>query len=117
MKACDNHWKGNLLLFEQPVASRIQNKVSLRACFNARWELSSLPQGGRFAPKRSRRCKPLAVQLLQGMYETESEGPALMRQHGVSYQTDELGLWIQVASGVTPRPESDGRTHWILLAR
>ena len=57
------------------------------------------------------------VQLLEAMYETESEGPALMRQHGVSSQTDERGLWIQVAAGVTPRPGSDGRTHWILLAR
>ncbi len=57
------------------------------------------------------------MQLLEAMYETESEGLALMRQRGVSYQTDELGLWIQVAAGVTPRPGSDGRTHWILLAR
>ena len=57
------------------------------------------------------------LRLLEGAYETENEGLALMRQHGVSYQVDERGLWIQVDSSVKPRPGTAGRTHWILLAR
>ncbi len=57
------------------------------------------------------------LQLLEAAYETENEGLALMRQHGVSYQADDRGLWIQVDSSVKPRPGADGRTHWILLAR
>ena len=57
------------------------------------------------------------LRLLETAHETENEGLALMRKHGVSYQVDERGLWIQVVSSVKPRQGADGRTHWILLAR
>ncbi len=57
------------------------------------------------------------LRLLEAAHETENEGLALMRKHGVSYQADERGLWIQVDSSVKPRPGTAGRTHWILLAR
>lgn len=57
------------------------------------------------------------LRLLEGAYETENQALVLMRQHGVAYQTNEQGLWIQVEASVTPQPGSDGRTQWILLAR
>ena len=57
------------------------------------------------------------LRLLETAHETENESLALMRKHGASYQADERGLWIQVDSSVKPRPGTDGRTHWILLAR
>ncbi len=57
------------------------------------------------------------LRLLEAAYETENVGLVLMRKHGVSYQADDRGLWIQVDSSVKSRPGADGRTHWILLAR
>jgi hypothetical protein len=57
------------------------------------------------------------LRLLETAHETENEGFSLMRKHGVSYQVDERGLWIQVEASVKPSPGADGRTQWILLAR